>query len=157
MADNTNWNGWVTPELARNPGLAVDSYKSNNPNAIGPVLSQGAKGVSTIDAINDHIDNNGTKTFWERLGTGTINTLSWLGKPLKEVQRDYKFVHAVYTDHGFLPGFMATLGIAGAATAGLFVGGPLGAAAAADAAAFGTRKALGNIFKDSYAKSEDEN
>ena len=119
MADNTNWNGWVTPELARNPGLAVDSYNSKNPDTVGPVLSQAAKGVSTIDAINDHADSNGTKTFWERLGTGAITGLEWLGKPLKEVQRDYKFLHSVYTDHGFLAGFTATLGIAGAATAGL--------------------------------------
>ena len=157
MADNTNWNGWVTPELARNPGLAVDAYNSKNPNAVGTLLSQSAKGVSTIDAINDHSEGNGTQTFWSRLGSGTINTLSWLGKPLKEVQRDYKFVHAVYTDHGFLAGFTATLGIAGAATAGFVAGGPLGAVAAADVAGVATRKALGNIFTDSYAKSEDEN
>ena len=157
MSDNTNWNGWVTPELARNPGLAVDSYNSKNPNAIGPVLSQAAKGVSTIDAINDHAEGNGTKTFWERLGTGAITGLEWLGKPLKEVQRDYKFLHSVYTDHGFLAGFTATLGITGAAIAGGLVGGPLGAIAAGDIAAMSTRKSLGNIFKDSYAKSEDEN
>ena len=148
MADNTNWNGWVTPELARNPGLAVDAYNSKNPNAVGTLLSQSAKGVSTIDAINDHSEGNGTQTFWSRLGSGTINTLSWLGKPLKEVQRDYKFVHAVYTDHGFLAGFTATLGIAGAATAGFVAGGPLGAVAAADVAGVATRKALGNIFTE---------
>lgn len=157
MADNTNWDGWVTPELARNPGLAVDSYNSKNPNSIGPILSQAAKGVSALDAVNDHAENNGTKTFWERLGTGTVNTLEWLGKPLKEVQRDYKFLHSVYKDHGFVRGFVATLGIAGAAGAGFVAGGPLGSIAAADLAAAGTRKILGNIYQDSYAKSEDEN
>ena len=157
MSDNTNWNGWVTPELARNPGLAADAYNSKNPIAVGPVLSQGAKGVSTMDAINDHIEGNGTKSFWDRIGGFAVNGLELLNKPLKEIQRDYKFVHAVYTDHGFLPGFAATLGIAGAATAGFVAGGPLGAAAAADAAGFATRKALGNIFTDSYKKSEDEN
>ena len=157
MADNTNWNGWVTPDLARNPGLAVDTYNSKIPNSAGTVLSHTAKGVSTLDAINDHAEGNGTQTFWSRLGTGAINTLGWLGKPLKEVQRDYKFVHSVYVDHGFLPGFAASLGILGAATAGAVVAGPLGGVLAADAAGAATRKALGNIFKDSYAKSEDEN
>ena len=94
--------------------------------------------------------------FWSRLGTGTINTLGWLGKPLKEIQRDYKFVHSVYVDHGFLPGFTASLGILGAGVLGA-AAGPVGAVLAADAAGVITRKALGNIFKDSYAKSEDEN
>jgi hypothetical protein len=157
LADNTNWNGWVTPDLARNPGLATDTYNSKLPNAVGTVLSHTAKGVSTLDAINDHSEGNGTQTFWSRLGTDTINTLGWLGKPLKEVQRDYKFVHSVYVDHGFLPGFAASLGILGAGVAGTVVAGPLGGVLAADAAGAATRKALGNIFKDSYAKSEDEN
>ena len=156
MADNTNWNGWVTPDLARNPGLATDTYNSKIPNAAGTVLSHTAKGVSTLDAINDHSEGNGTQTFWSRLGTGTINTLGWLGKPLKEIQRDYKFVHSVYVDHGFLPGFTASLGILGAGVLGA-AAGPVGAVLAADAAGVITRKALGNIFKDSYAKSEDEN
>ena len=156
MADNTNWNGWVTPDLARNPGLAADTYNSKVPNAVGTVLSHTAKGVSTLDAINDHAEGNGTQSFWSRLGTNTINTLGWLGKPLKEIQRDYKFVHSVYVDHGFLPGFTASLGILGAGALGA-AAGPLGAVLAADAAAVVTRKALGNIFKDSYAKSEDEN
>lgn len=156
MAENTNWNGWVTPELARNPSLAVDTYSTNKADAVGPILSQAAKGVSTLDAINDHSEDNGTQTFWARLGTGTINTLEWLGKPLKEVQRDYKFIHSVYADHGFLPGFVATLGIAGAGVLG-GLAGPTGALVAAELAAVGTRKILGNTFKDSYAKSEDEN
>lgn len=156
MADNTNWNGWVTPDLARNPGLATDTYNSKQPNAVGTVLSHAAKGVATSDAINDHIDGNGTKSFWDRLGTGAITGLGWLGKPLKEIQRDYKFVHSVYVDHGFLAGFTSSLGIMGAGLLGA-AAGPLGAVLAADAAGVVTRKALGNIFKDSYAKSEDEN
>ena len=156
MADNVNWSGWVTPDLARNPGLASDAYKSGNPDTTGAVLAQTAKGVSAADAINDNVDANGNRTFWDRLGTGAINTLAWLGKPLKEVQKDYKFLHAVYTDHGFVPGFTATLGILGAGAAGALAG-PLGATVAADIAAAGTRKILGNVFKDSYAKSEDEN
>lgn len=156
MADNTNWNGWVTPDIARNPGLATDAYNSKVPNTISPILSHAAKGVATSDAINDHAENNNTQTFWARLGSGAITGLEWLGKPLKEIQRDYKFVHSVYTDHGFLPGFTATLGILGAGVVGA-AAGPLGAVIAADVAGAATRKALGNVFKDSYAKSEDEN
>lgn len=157
MADNTNWNGWVTPDLARNPGLAVDAYNTKTPDTANSILSHTAKGVAVSDSINDHIEGNGTQTFWARLGHGTVNALEWLGKPLKEVQRDYKFVHSVYTDHGFLSGFGATLGILGGTAAGAIAGGPLGAIVGADVAGATTRKLLGNIFKDSYAKSEDEN
>jgi hypothetical protein len=156
LADNTNWNGWVTPDLARNPGLAIDTHNTGMSDAASPIISHLSKGVSTNDAINDHSEDNGTQTFWSRAGANTVNTLGWLGKPLKEVQRDYKFVHAVYTDHGFLAGFTATMGITAGAALGAVVGGPLGAVVGADIAGVATRKLLGNVFKDSYAKSEDE-
>jgi hypothetical protein len=157
LADNVNWNGWVTPELARNPGLAMDAYNTKTPDTANAVLSQASKGVAVGDAVNDHIDGNGTQSFWARLGTGTVNGLSWLGKPLKEVQRDYKFVHSVYVDHGFLAGFTATLGVTAGAGVGALLGGGLGSVVGAETGGFATRKLLGNIFKDSYAKSEDEN
>lgn len=153
---------WVTPDLARNPGLALDTYNTKQPDAAAPILSYAYKGVAVNDAINDHVEGNGTQSFWARVGGNTINALSWLGKPLKEIQRDYKFTHAVYQDHGFLQGFAVTLGVIGGGVAGTFVGGPLGTAIGADLAATGLRKLstvgnLGNIYSDSYAKSEDEN
>ena len=160
--DNTNWNGWVTPEIARNPGLAMDSYNSKQPINASPILSHAAKGVAVTDAINDHIEGNGTQSFWAKVGGTAINGLSWLGKPLKEIQRDYKFTHAVYTDHGFLQGFAVTLGVIGGGVAGTFLGGPVGTAIGADLAAVALRKLstvgnLKNIYTDAYAKSEDEN
>ena len=157
MADNVNWNGWVTPELARNPGLAMDAYNTKTPDTANAVLSHTAQGVAVNDAVNDHIDGNDTQSFWSRLGAETVNGLAWLSKPLKEVQRDYKFVHSVYVDHGFLAGFTATLGITAGAGLGFVAGGGLGSVVGAEAGGLATRKLLGNIFKDSYAKSEDEN
>ena len=41
--------------------------------------------------------------------------------------------------------------------AGTLVGGPMGTVIGADIAGVATRKLLGNVYKDSYAKSEDEN
>lgn len=161
MADNL-WSGWVTPDLARNPALAADVYKSTNPALVAPIASHTVRTVGVQDAINDHAETNGTQTFWSRLGHGTLTGLEWLGKPLKEIQRDYKFTHAVYVDHGFLPGFAVTLGVIGGGVAGTFLAGPVGTKIGADLAASGLRKlsTVGpwkDTYKDSYAKSEDEN
>lgn len=161
MADNL-WSGWVTPDLARNPALAADVYKSTNPALVAPVASHTVRTVGVQDAINDHADTNGTQTFWSRLGHGVLTGAEWLSKPLKEIQRDYKFTHAVYVDHGFLPGFAVTLGVIGGGVAGTFLAGPVGTKVGADLAASGLRKlsTVGpwkDTYKDSYAKSEDEN
>jgi hypothetical protein len=155
--NNTNWDGWVTPDLARNPGLAMDALNSKQPDVNGVVLSHAAKGVGIVDAINDHADTNGTQSFWSKILTPGIQTLDFLNKGIKEVQKDYKFVHSVYTDVGFVPGFLATAAIVGAGVAGTVAGGALGGVAATDAAAFAVRKTLGNVYKQSYAKSEDPN
>lgn len=160
MANNDLWGNWVTPDLARNPGLAADTYNSKNPSIVAPILSYASKGVAAQDAINDHAEGNGTQSFWAKVGAKTLTGLEFLGKPLKEIQRDYKFIHSVYTDHGFLPGFAVTLGVLGGATAGSLLG-PAGTVIGADLAATGLRKlsTIGpwaDTYKDSYAKSNSE-
>ena len=158
MAGNkTNWDGWVTPDLARNPGLAMDALNSKQPDVNGAVLSHAVKGVGVVDAINDHAETNGTQNFWAKVLTPGVKTLEFLNKGIQEVQKDYKFVHSVYTDVGILPGFLATAAIVGAGVAGTVAGGAFGGVAATDAAAFAVRKTLGNVYKQSYAKSEDAN
>lgn len=159
---NSFWDDWVTPQLANNPGLANDAYKSGQPNVMAPVLSYTSKGVSVQDAINDHGEEQGTSAFWKKLVNPAITGLEWLGKGLKEVQSAYKFTHSVYVDHGLLPGFAVTLGVIGGGVGGGFLGGPLGAVVGADLAGAGLRK-LSTIgpwattYSDSYAKSQDEN
>lgn len=159
---NSFWDDWVTPQLANNPGLANDAYKTGNPASVAPILSYASKGVSVQDAINDHANDNGTSSFWNKLANPLVNGLEWLGKPLKEIQKSYKFTHAVYVDHGFLPGFAVTLGVIGGGVAGTFLGGPVGTAIGMDIAGTGLRKlsSLGpwaTTYSDSYAKSNDEN
>ena len=159
---NSFWDDWVTPQLASNPGLANDAYKSGNPAAMSSVLSYASKGVSVQDAINDHGQEQGTSSFWAKIANPAITGLEWLGKPLKEVQKSYKFTHSVYVDHGFLPGFAVTLGVIGGGVAGTFLGGPLGTVVGADIAASGLRKlaTLGPwaaTYSDSFKKSNDEN
>ena len=156
------WDTWVTPDLARNPGLANDVFRSNNPSAVAPVLSMANKGVTAQDAVNDHIEGNGSDAFWNRVGYKALSGLEWIGKPLKEIQRVYKFNHAVYTDHGFLQGFLVSLGITGGAVLGGVLGGGVGAAIGADIAGVALRKLstvgpLESKYKDSYSKSENPN
>ena len=79
-----------------------------------------------------------------------------MAKPLQEVQRDYKFIHAVYTDNGVLPGLLATLGVAGGAVLGSLAG-PAGAVLGADLTATGILKIFGNTYQSAYKKSEDPN
>ena len=159
MSTNTAnpWGDWVTPDLARNPGLAHDVMTSPNPGLSSSIVSYAAKNGNVVDAINDHVETNGTQTFWSRLGNTTLTGLSWLGKPIEEIQKDYKFLHSAYVDHGVLPAFAMGLGIVGGGVGGFFLGGPMGAVLGADAAAMGFRKVGGTVFKDSYKKSEDEN
>lgn len=158
MADNQlNWNGWVTPDLARNPGAAMDVLNSGTPNTTNIPVSHAVKGIGVQDAINDHIATNNSSNFWNNIVQGGVKGLSWLNKPLKEIQRDYKFVHSVYIDVGFMQGFLATAAIVGGGVGGALLMGPAGAALGADAAAGLERKLLGNVYKKSYQNSEDEN
>ena len=148
---------WVTPDLARNPSLAFDVANQKDPHSAADLVSHTAKTVATSDAITEHANTNGTHGFWQTLGHGAVTGLEWLGKPLKEVQKDYKFVHSVYHNDGFLPGFVATMGIVAGGIGGAVLGGGVGAALGADLAAGLTRKVMGNLYQNSYANSENEN
>lgn len=155
-----NFTGdWITPDLARVPALASDVANSTNPAGSSVVVSHAIKTVTVANAVNDNAESNGTQSFWARLGHTALNGLGVLAKPLHEVQKDYKFLHSVYTDHGNLEGFVATLGIIGGGVGGFFLGGPAGALIGADLAAVGEYRMAKRLpqFKDSIAKSEDEN
>lgn len=159
---NSMWDDWVTPDLSRNPGLARDVYISGQPKVLAPVVSYANKGIATQDAVNDHAQTYGTEGFWNKIGGGIMSGLSWLGKPLKEVQKNYKFTHAVYTDHGFLQGFAVTLGVIGGGVAGTALLPGLGTAIGADIAGTLLRKTsqigpLKDKYKDSYSKAENDN
>lgn len=151
---------WITPDLARVPSIAADVANSANPVGSAVVASHAIKTIGVANAINDNAESNGTQSFWAKIGGWGLNALSTLNKPLQEVQKDYKFLHSVYTDHGNLEGFAATLGVIGGGVLGGFTGGVAGAMAGADLAATLERRIstkVSSSFKDSYAKSEDSN
>lgn len=153
----SNFGMWVTPDLARNPSLAFDVSNQKDPHAVADLVSHTSRTVAASDAVTEHANSNGTQGFWDKIGRGASTGLEWLGKPLQEVQKDYKFIHSVYTDHGFLPGFAATLGVVGGTVVGGVLGGGVGAVIGADVTASVTRQLMGNFYKDSYAKSADPN
>lgn len=156
------------------PAVAADAISTGNNDTL-----MGVAATQTIaphaQALADHINDYGSHSVWASILGGAENVLKnvvngakkvpgvgqimeWAYKPLQEIQRDYKFIHSVYTDHSTWQGTLATLGIAGGAALGS-IGGPLGAIAGADIAAAGER-ALAKLipgFKDSVAKSEDPN
>ena len=90
------------------------------------------------------------------------NLLQWANKPLQEIQKDFKFINAVYDKHGVGPGLLATLGVLASGAAGtVFSGGnPLAGAAAADLAMVGERNLFGRLipeYHDALALSNDPN
>lgn len=178
-------SSWLTPTLTSNPGLASDVANTpGNKVDAATVVSHANNVVNAQTAVQEHIATQGTQGFWSRLvgdvetplnwvgknfesgvsainhtqiGGDVLNTLSFLGKPLQEVQKDYKFIHAVYADHGVLPGLLATLGVAGGVGIGAAFGGGVGGAAGGDIAASVIRSVLGEKYADSAAQANNPN
>jgi hypothetical protein len=151
------------PSMVNSPGLVNDALSSSNPDAAATALSHTSSGMALQQSLQDHQAENGSENIWQRVFGGAAkavtNSLAWLGKPLQEVQRDYKFIHSVYTRHGIFNGFMATAGVIGGGTLGAFFG-PEGAVAGADVAASIERNLLtrfGSSYRDSVNDSNNPN
>ena len=171
MANTNNpqqYGSWVTPEMLGNPALAYTAASSPNPQAASTTLSHVANVSAVQNAVADNAQTYDTGSFWNNLTSAASGAFSWaakpvgtalewLNKPLQEISKDYKFLHAVYTDHGVGAGVLATLGVAAGGALGI-AGGAAGVAAGADIAATGIRQLMGRtVWQDSYNKSEDPN
>ena len=146
------------PHIVNSPGLASDVVKSPDPINAAPVLSHAANVSATVQAAQDYAAENPNPThWWDGLVHSAVGGLESLMKPLQEVQRDYKYIHSLYTRHGIMWGTLGALAVAGGATLGAFAGGNVGAVLGADLAATALRKIGGNLdeFRDSYADSEN--
>lgn len=120
--------------LVAAPALAVDALSSPSPSDAGNALTAAAAIDSAQKALNDSQvakQSSWWQTTLTNVGHSPIGgALAWLGKPLQEIQKDYKFIHALYTENIF-EGLAATAGVAAGAFAGTFVGDPFAGAAAA--------------------------
>ena len=164
MADKVTQANQVlndNPQLIQTPGLASDVLNSSNPADTAINISHLNNGASFQQAVQDHIATNDSQNIFQSLFGGAAKvvtgSLKWMAKPLQEIQRDYKFIHSVYTRHGIINGFMATAGIVGGGVLGSFFG-PEGTAAGLAAAAATERKLaglFGTTYRDSIQDSEN--
>jgi hypothetical protein len=146
------------PQLQQNPGLVTDVLNSPNPAAAATNIGHLNNGVSFQQAVQDNIATHGSENIFQSMFGGAAKvvggSLKWMAKPLQEIQRDYKFIHSVYTRHGIVNGFMATAGIVGGGLLGAEFG-PAGVVAGADIAAALERK-LAGLFGTTYRDSIDD-
>ena len=160
---NNNANAfasWITPDLANNPQVAADVINQPNPQQTSIAVSTALKTQNSVDSAVLAENATGQRGFWGDVWNYGGSVLNVLNKPLQEVQKDYKFIHSVWTNHGAMEGFIAGLGVVGAGVAGTLTAGPLGGLAAADAAGVAERNLWGrsvSSFKSDVANSENPN
>lgn len=134
--------------------------KQPNPSATSMVTSTALKTQNAVDSAVAAENATGQRGFWGDLWHFGGKVLDVLNKPLQEVQKDYKFIHSVWTNHGVLEGLTAGLGVVGAGVLGTITTGGLGGLAAADAMAAAERNLWGrnvSSFKKDIANSENPN
>lgn len=163
MADIHSANKAVTdnPSLINNPSLAQTVLTSPDPRTSAVHLAHADK-VGAFQQVGfDSLAQKDNTNFWQKTFGGAahvvMGSLNWLAKPLQEVQRDYRYIHSVYTNYGIFDGLVATGLVAGGAALGSFLG-PGGTALGAAGAATLERKFLGHtIYDKSLADSENPN
>ena len=141
------------------PGLAYDTFTDPGAELAVPSVSVSAHLATSSDAVARKADASpDSGGVWGWLGSTFSKGLDVLGKGLQEIEQDYKFIHSVYTRHGFVAGFASTLGVAAGGVGGFLTAGPMGAVLGADAAAALERNILGRAsWQDSKADSENDN
>ena len=162
--------------VRRNPSLAAAVIQAGDPSLAAPA-SAASQFSSSAQALVDHQTNHASGGFLQSalndvtsvaakvtgyLGKapGVSTLMNWANKPLQEIQKDYKFVSAVYSTHGVGEGLLATLGVLAGTGLGAAFGGSVGAAAGTDLAAALERNIFGRLvpeFHDALLKSQDPN
>lgn len=166
MAGTGNTNAINTaltdnPSLTSNPSLAHTVITSANPIVAAPTLAHATNTSNFQQVTSDNAAQGDNTNFWQKTFGGAakvvMGSLNWLNKPLQEVQRDYRYIHSVYTNYGIFNGLLATGVVAGGAALGSFLG-PGGTALGAATAGTIERKFLGQkIYDKSLADSENPN
>ena len=151
---------WITPDLANNPQVAMDVMKQPNPQATSMVTSTALKTQNSVDAAITAENATGQRGFWGDLWHYGGTVLNILNQPLNEMEKNYKFIHSVWVNHGAMEGLTAGLGVVGAGALGTITAGPIGGFAAADAMGAAERNLWGrnvSSFKQDVANSENPN
>src|SRR4051812_19660975 len=77
------------PELASQPGLATAAAQSGQPEATAETLSGTSTAVATTQAVQHH------RSIWGSITHDIGEGLSYLNKPLQEVQHQYRYMRDV--------------------------------------------------------------
>ena len=117
--------------VRRDPETVAAVVQANDPS-IAIAAAAGSAITAKAQAIVAHqTDNTGSTILQHSMndvngavatvtkaagGIPGISTLmNWASKPIQEIQKDFKFINAVYDKHGVASGLLATLGVVGGA------------------------------------------
>jgi hypothetical protein len=98
-----------------------------------------------------------TATDLPVVGKAIGTVMNWANKPLQAAEQDYKFIHAIYTDHGIGDAIIGSLGVLAGGAIGSLVG-PEGTVIGANVGEDIERNFLGRAlpaYQDAYKKSQD--
>jgi len=179
QADSVQFGNTVVnqfPKVAQQqPAIASAAIQTNDPNqamAIGATATV----APLVNALQTHQQMYNSSGWWDTILKDTkdvagavvgavtrapiIGTVAqWAYKPLQEVQKDYKFIHSLYADHGAAAGILGTLGVvAGGLIGSVF--GPEGTVIGAGLGGAFDRNVLGRVipnYNSSLVKSNDPN
>ena len=163
--------------VQQSPEILADGIAGNATPQNMDILDHSSKVVAVGDAIAQHQDVNNSHSIWATaLGgvTGFASTVvhkmsadipgfktvsGWANAGMQEMQKDFKFIGAIYKDRGIGEGLLATAGIGAGAILGTALGpeGTVAGAAlttglfatiGADIAGVGERQILGRVIPD---------
>lgn len=178
MSNNDPLATILTPELKNTPSVAGDVLASpsvvkeigfsTSPSAVSAglagninpdalVASHAIQGNALQTAAQSHPVTETHPGFWGRVGLDVSKGLNFLNKPLQTIQSNYRFLHAVYTDHGIGGLMLAGAPVVLGGIVGSF-GGPEGTAFGIDAGSWVSKELLGNtIYQKQFAKAQNPN
>ena len=132
------------PGLLRYPDMALAAAQSKNPGQTAQVLAQTAQVAAQEQAVQKASEHHNWFTgLLKDIGHGAGTALEYAGKPLHEVQHDYRYIHDLWVKSDPISATLATLGIAGGAAVGTLAGGVPGAFLGAGVAAIAEGKLAG--------------
>lgn len=147
--DNTIATAHATNLVAQRAAYqrAVAHHGEDNVHrALGWAGGLVGKGFHQANAAFSHVP--GHTYAGKALSATPLGALNSLGKGLREVQHDYRYLHDVESRHGKFPAFLESLGIGLGAVAGTIIDQPV-----AGGAAVGWVQAHA-FYRDSYDRTE---
>jgi hypothetical protein len=151
------------------PEITSDLISGNADPATVDALDHTSRANAVGNAIVQHQNLYNTHSIWAdalggvaNLATNVIHGIghivpgfstvaSWANKPLQEMQKDFKFIGAIYKDRGLGEGLLATAGVVAGGVLGSAIGPEgtaFGATLGADLAGMTERQVLGRVIPD---------